>query len=508
MSTATDTKPETDTLEFASENGGNAAGLTIYQDVSDEYPAKKKSNVLWKIDIRIIPILMVLYILSYIDRANIGNAKIEGMVEDLGLSSTQYNTVLSIFFVTYILCEIPSNYILERWFEKRPSLWIGIITVLWGVSQHGVVHNYGGIMAARLLMGVFEAGLFPGAIAFLTKWYTKFELATRLAIFYVGSALAGAFSGLLAFAIAKMDGVAGLEGWRWIFIIEGIATVAVGVLTPWALADTPNSRPKWLNTEEQDYLIRRMIVQNGGEQADKAGKHLSGSLLLAVVTDWQYYPLVLVNWANVIPSYGLKFTLPQIIKNMGFTNSNAQLLSIPPYVAGAISAVVFNVISDKFRRRSVIVIVPQMLLVVSYSILTPLAPKISANIAPCFFAIILANIGCYPVNPISSSWLSNNTAGSAKRSLAIAYYISLSNVGGIIASYIFIDSEKPGYPTGFGLSLTFSVTGIIAALLLNFMYTRINKKRDLISPEEIAEKYTDEELAVLGNRSPLFRYTK
>lgn len=98
--------------------------------------------------------------------------------------------------------------------------------------------------------------------------------------------------------------------------MEGIITVVFGVVTPWALTDTPAVRPKWLNTEEQDYLIRRMIVQNGGEEADKAGIHLSGSLLLAVVTDWQYYLLILVNWANVIPSYGLKFTLPQIIKNM------------------------------------------------------------------------------------------------------------------------------------------------------------------------------------------------
>jgi MFS family permease len=376
------------------------------------------------------------------------------------------------------------------------------------IPKHGIVHNYGGIMAVRLLMGVFEAGLFPGAIALLTKWYTKYELATRLAIFYVGSALAGAFSGLLAFGLAKLDGVAGLEGWRWIFIIEGIATVAVGLVTPCALADTPTERPKWLNSEEQDYLIRRIIVQNGGDAADKAGKHLSGSLVISVITDWQYYPLVLVNWANVIPSYGLKFTLPQIIKNMGFTNSNAQLLSIPPYVAGAISAVVFNVISDKFRRRAVIIIIPPIFLIIAYSILTPLAPDIKSNIAPCFFAIILANIGCYPINPMSSSWLSNNTAGSAKRSLAIAYYVSLSNVGGIIASYIFIESEAPGYPTGFGLSLTFSALGIVAALGLYFTYGRINNKRDLITQEEIAGMYTDEKLAELGNRSPLFRYTR
>ncbi|RGP76559.1 mfs general substrate transporter [Fusarium longipes] len=477
-----DDVPQADTHEHIDKISEDPESRMDYRDVSDEYPVRKRRKVLWKIDIRIIPILMILYILSYVDRANIGNARIEGMVTDLGLSNTQYNTVLSIFFVTYILCA---------------NIW-----------KHGIVHNYGGIMAVRLLMGVFEAGLFPGAIALLTKWYTKYELATRLAIFYVGSALAGAFFGLLAFGLAKMDGVAGLEGWRWIFIIEGITTVVVGLITPWALADTPTERPKWLDTEEQDYLIRRIIVQNGGTAADEAGKHLSGSLVISVITDWQYYPLVLVNWANVIPSYGLKFTLPQIIKNMGFTNSNAQLLTIPPYVAGAISAVVFNVLSDKFRRRAVIIIIPQIFLIIAYSILTPLAANIRSNVAPCFFAIILANIGCYPINPMSSSWLSNNTAGSAKRSLAIAYYVSLSNVGGIIASYIFIESEAPGYPTGFGLSLTFSVLGVVAALGLYFVYGKINKRRDRMTQQEISDKYTEEKLAELGNRSPLFRYTR
>lgn len=362
-------------------------------------------------------------------------------------------------------------------------------------------------MAVRLLMGVFEAGLLPGAIAFLTKWYTKYELATRISIFYTGSALAGAFSGLLAYAIAKMDGVGGYEGWRWIFILEGIATVIVGLLVPIILTNTPESRPKWLTSEDADYLIRRMIVQNGGDKAAAAGKHMSKSLLWTVISDWQYYPLVFVQWSNSVPTYGLKFTLPQIIKNMGYTSSNAQLLSVPPYIAGAISAVCFNVLSDRFRRRAYFLIVPQSLLVIAYAILTPLAPKIGSNIGACFFAIILANIGCYPINPGASSWCSNNTAGAAKRTLGIAYMISLSNVGGIFASFIFIESEKPGYPTGFGTSLAFAAAGILAVIFLDLNYSRINKKRDKMSMEEISEKYTQEELSLLGDRSPMFRYT-
>lgn len=147
------------------------------------------------------------------------------------------------------------------------------------------------------------------------------------------------------------------------------------------------------------------------------------------------------------------------------------------------------------------------MLIIAYSILTPLAPKIKDNIGACYFAIVLASVGLYPINPGSSSWISNNLAGPAKRALGIAYMTSLTNLGGIGASYIFIDSEAPAYPTGFGTSLAFAGLGITASILLDVIYIRINKKRSQVSEAEVRDKYSDEDLAALGDKSPLFRYT-
>jgi MFS family permease len=375
------------------------------------------------------------------------------------------------------------------------------------MTLHGIVNNYGGIVSVRFLMGLFEAGLFPGAIAFMNKWYTKYEMGTRIAIFYMGSSLSGAISGLLAFALAKMDGIGGLEGWRWIFLVEGIATVVAGVIVPIVLTDTPERHPKWLNQEETDYLVRRMVAQNGGERADAEGKKVTFSVLKDVVTDWQYYCLILCYWSNTVPNYGFKFQLPTIIKGMGYTSSQAQLLSMPPYFAGAISALAFNILGDKFRRRSYFLAIPQSLIIIAYAILIPFARNIGDNIGVCFFAVILANIGSYPINPGTSSWGSNNSAGAAKRSVGMAFILSFSSVGGIIASYIFIESEAPGYPTGFGVSITAVVTGLAAVCFLDWNYSRINKKRERMTMEEISEKYSEDQLAKLGNRSPLFRYT-
>ncbi|CAI4213988.1 unnamed protein product [Parascedosporium putredinis] len=464
-------------VSHSEQEEGMADTMTAEERFVDSFPEKQKKKLLRKMDLHIIPCLILLYLMSYIDRANIGNAKIEGMNEDLGLTGNQYNVVLSIFFVTYIIFEMPSNFILENYFHNRPSWWIGIITVAWGIlmTLHGIVQNYGGILTVRLLMGVFEAGLFPGAILFMNKWYTKYELATRFSLFYVGSALSGAFSGLLAYAFSLMDGVSGVAG--------------------------------WLSEEEQRYLTTRMTLQDGGAKLQKAGSHFSWSLLWDVVSDWQFYIMVFNYWSNTVPTYGLKFTMPQIMKNMGFTNSNAQLMTVPPYVAGAISAYCFGRLSDKFKRRSYFLIIPQSMLIVAYSILTPLAPKIKDNIGACYFAIVLASIGLYPINPGSSSWISNNLAGPAKRALGIAYMTSLTNLGGIGASYIFIDSESPAYPTGFGTSLAFGALGIVASVTLDVIYIRINKRRSEISEAEVREKYSDEDLAVLGDKSPLFRYT-
>lgn len=163
-------------------------------------------------DIRIVPWVGLLYLLSFLDRSNIGNANLFGLSKDLGLSSTQYAACLACFFVFYVLCEVPSNMVMKAW---RPSMWIPIIMIAWGVVMTGMgfVQNFGGLLAARILLGVTEAGLFPGVAFFLTQWYRRFEISFRVALFFSAATVAGAFGGLLARLINLMDGAAGYEGW-------------------------------------------------------------------------------------------------------------------------------------------------------------------------------------------------------------------------------------------------------------------------------------------------------
>lgn len=204
---------------------------------------------------------------------------------------------------------------------------------------------------------------------------------------------------------------------------------------------------------------------------------------------------------------GNKFTLPTITKSMGFSNTEAQLLTVPPYVAGAISAIGFSRLSDKFFWRMPFVVIPLSLLIIGYSILMSLDGQLGENLGLSFFSVIIALMGLYPIHPATSSWTSNNLTPSNRRAIGLALNICIGNTGGIIGSYMFIDSEAPKYYTGFGLSLALGGSAMILALLLELSFMWENKKRAKISEEEVRAKYTEEQLLDMGDKSPLFRYT-
>lgn len=198
--------------------------------------------------------------------------------------------------------------------------------------------------------------------------------------------------------------------------------------------------------------------------------------------------------------------MPSITKSMGYTSSQAQLLTIPPYVAGAISAYCFSRLSDKFMWRMPFVMIPLSIIVVGFAIIMPLAPKITTHIAPCYIGVVLICVGQYPTNPAGSAWISGNLAGPSKKAMGLALNIALGNVGGVVGSYIFLDVEKPGYPTGFGTGLAFALAALVSTLFLEYSYWRLNKQRAAMNEVEIREKYTDEQLARLGDKSPLFKH--
>lgn len=293
-------------------------------NIEIDHQAEKR--LVRKIDKFIVPTVMITYLLCFLDRTNIGNARLFGLEEDLNLVGNQYQIAVAILFVPYVLVEVPSNLILKKF---TPSRWIAFITVGWGVASTltGIVHNFAGLMVCRVFLGLLEGGLFPGLTVYLTMFYTKKEIALRIGYLFVSSALAGACGGLLAYGIGFMDGIAGQSGWRWIFIIEGndisllrcillprmlmilsgIPTVMWGVALWFLLANEPQSA--WfLQEDERQLLIARLRRQTGyHEEFDKKDAILAAK-------DWKVWLFAAGQFGVNSMLYSYSIFLPSIIR--------------------------------------------------------------------------------------------------------------------------------------------------------------------------------------------------
>ncbi|KAH9923112.1 MFS general substrate transporter [Amylocystis lapponica] len=489
-------KNEIETVEHVSPKGALAGG-NDYKEPPMLTPEEEKK--LWrKIDMRLMPILSLMYLCSFLDRGNIGNAKLQGLTTQLDLTGNKYNIALTMYFIPYCLCECPANLVLKKF---RPSRWLPGITLLWGMimTLMGLVKNYPQLVGVRVCLGITEAGLFPGVVYYLTLWYPRHMLQYRVGLFYGGATIAGAFSGLLAFGISYMSGTRGLLGWSWIFILEGIATVVVGFVAFFVLVDFPNTA-KFLTPKEREYVIWRKKYDNSsvGEEEHFAMRHLT-----AAFTDWQVWLQIVVYFSIVTPLYGISLFLPSIIHGFGYGTVISQLLTVPPYVFATIVVLTFATWSDHARLRSPFVAAGLFMCLIGFAInISDVAMGVK------YFGTFFCVAGSYGAFPGIVAWLGNNLSGQYKRGVGMALHIGIGNFGGAIASNIYRTQDEPRYVLGHGIELMFVGIGLVTLPLLVLAYWRENKRRDAVEREnaEKGVRYGDEEIRRLGDRAPDFRY--
>ncbi|KFY39708.1 hypothetical protein V494_03885 [Pseudogymnoascus sp. VKM F-4513 (FW-928)] len=491
----------TSTVSKHEASGNESSGADVDFSQVDE------AKTLWKMDIRLIPALTILYLLSFLDRGNIGNANIQGLSDDLGLSGPEYNLCLTVFFFTYCLFEIPSNLLLKK---LRPSIYLPSIMVLWGTCTVclGVVQNYHGLLAVRIFLGVAEAGLYPGVAYYLTMWYCASEMQMRQSLFYSGASIAGAFSGLLAYGINNMNGIGGYEGWRWIFIIEGLLTVFVAFITYFVMHDFPDTA-SFLTAEERAWATNRLKYQGSARSGRQVAEtdEFDWKFFRQAMCDWQLWVCLFMYWGIVCPLYGISFFLPTIINQLGYTAQVAQLLTIPIYITAAILTIIVAYYSDKAAKagkdRSPYIFIPMVVILAGFVI--AIAASAAGNVPGVVYAgVFICTCGIYPAFPGNITWISNNLAGSTKRAVGMAFQIGVGNLGGAMASNFYRKQDGPKFLLGHGLEICFITLGLVAVVILRVNYARINKKRDALMDD--GAELTDKEISDLGDRAPTFRY--
>lgn len=438
------------------------------------------------------------------------------MEKDLGLVGDQYQVAVSILFVTYCVClsnfdasmsemkltlsqlfEVPSNLVIKK---IRPSRFLASISVIWGIiaTLTGITQNYAGLLACRVLLGIVEAGLFPGFMTYLTLFYSKRELALRTGYLFSSAAISGAFGGLLGYGIGFMDGVSGLRGWRWIMILEGIPTVILGVATWFFLADEPENA--YYLSEEEKSLIASRRSRHVGQTASAQKFHWAD--VKEGCLDWKIYAFCVGQFGADTMLYGYSTFLPTIIKGMGsWTAPQVQALTIPCYAVGATVYLIIAWLSDRTQQRAIFVCIFSAVCVVGYGILI----SNSSSGVHYFGALFIAS-GLYVTVGIPLAWLASNLPRYGKRTLASGMQLTIGNVSGVMAPFLYKSSEKPRYVRGNAVTLALvGLSGLVYGMIW-FTFSRINRRRAAgLEHGTIADK-SEEEIEEMGDRNPRFVY--
>lgn len=455
-------------------------------------------RLLRKLDWRLMPLAMLLYLVAFFDRSNIGNAAIAGMPEALNLRGNELNVATSVLYVTYIIGEPPSTLLLRI---VGPSKLIPTIVCSWSLVTIGTafVSNYGQLLAVRLLLGLAESGLFPCLSLYLTQFYYRDEQAKRIALLFSASALSGAIGGLLAYGLIQIK-TSTLDGWQWLFLVEGLLSLVVGFSAYFVL---PDSLESCHFLTEEDRLVGYARRQRARLYAS-VDEEFQWSEIGKALKDPKLYMSGLGQFGADTSLYGFSTFLPVIIQALGFTTLQAQLLTIPVFVLGSIILLSCSIVADKIQRRLCFVIGLGALTAIGYSILV--ATGLSRGIY--YLACFIVGAGVYTTVGLNLVALNINQAGHYKRATAIGVQLAMGNSAGVLAGQLYQKKSAPAYTVGHAVTLGCVGMCVALAICHLFYLKYCNSKRNALSDEEreqILARGGGE--AKMGDYSPNWRYS-
>ncbi|KAK7923426.1 hypothetical protein PG985_007497 [Apiospora marii] len=506
--------PNTSSMPVTKGDETASTEATMHVSEAAMFDQKETKKLLRKLDWHLIPFMSLIYLLCFLDRTNIGNARLDRLEQDLRLEGLQYNDCLAVLFPFYIAAEIPSNVMLKR---LRPSAWLAFIMVAWSACMvgQGFVKNYSGLMATRVFLGLFEGGLFPG-VNYYVCWRLWRHTGKGNRRDEVGASRQRASSfismgGGLQLLIEMSSGVGGLSAWSWIFILEGLLSILVSFSAYWAIYDYP-STATFLTAKERTEVERRLAADRG---------HLSDDFDLKyvwqAVGDWKIYVFMLIFLAGFTPIYSFALFLPTVIKGMGYSANEAQLMSVPPYLFACVSTIGASWFADRARRRGVFLLGFQLVAVLGFGMLAgsgragvQYAGTVFAAIGTYATAILSLSLVPEHLIPLCLAWNGANIGGSLKRGTGIAMQVMGGNCGGIIPSYVYLTPDGPRYIKGHSILIGFVVMSFFLTLFMIIWCRRENARRDALAQQVGDQELTEEQKMMereLADNVPWFRYT-
>ncbi|KAJ5815476.1 Major facilitator superfamily domain general substrate transporter [Penicillium riverlandense] len=422
-------------------------------------------RVLRKLDLRVPTIMAFFYLLAFLDRSNIGNAKIAGMSTDLSLTGNRYPWLLTIFYISYTIFEFQAL----MWKIMKPHQWATIVVFGWGLvaTCQAATVNWQGMMALRFFMGAFEAGFGPGVPYLLSFFYKRHELGLRCGLFLSAAPLANTFAGALAYGITS--GYPALAKWRVLFLVEGLPVCAAAILAWFFVPDSP-ATAKFL-TEEEKQVARARALQKTGE-SEEEGK-VQWKELLHTLADAKAWFTALMYFSCNVSFSSLPVFLPTILYQMGFTAIDAQGLTAPPFFASFLVTIATTWVADRIQQRGLVIAALSAMGGVGYVLLAA-----CSSVGVRYFGVFLAACGIFPAIANILPWVTNNQGSDTRRGAGIILLNIIGQCGPFLGTNIFPDDEAPRYFKGMWICAAFMFFTTVLALSLRTLLVWENRKLD------------------------------
>ncbi|KZT52862.1 MFS general substrate transporter [Calocera cornea HHB12733] len=448
-----------------------------------------------KFDRLILPMLMLVYLLGYLDRSNLGNARIMGLPQDIldgDPSGLKYALVNTSFYFAYIIFQLPAT-VMGKKFSQ--NFWLGVAATGWGFccAMQALSYNFANIFVARFLVGLFESMFSPNISLYFTYFFTRQEIGARLGTWFSCASVAGAFGGLIAYGVQHITGR--IQNWRLLFIIEGFPAVIVGLLCIKILPDRPDTAT-WLNEDERQLAVMRM--SRGGLK--EKPRTINMRHVWMAIRDWKIYVYGIVYFGANTAASALAAFLPTIISDLGYQGAQAQIFTVPPYVVGAAVLIITMPVSDRLQSRGIPLTLAGLLGGTGYLLLI-----VQENLHVKYLATFMICASTYTSIGLAISWFPYNMGSESKRAAGIPLFQAIGQCGSVLGSNLYPNSDAPRYFRGFGVTCALLYIMALCSLVMTAYYRYENARRDQL--HGFADRNAPVDTSEMADDAPDFRYT-